>query len=252
MGNDSNQRMGRTANQHHMVAWRSIMQEIHYGLPPREFVRPSGIVTQTICRDSGHLATELCREDPRGNRTRSEIFASHLVPTQSCQVHQQFTYCVHGYIAGHACPAYSVRTRVGLVRPVPINDPSANVRDRRYEIPRAVRDGIVCQYHTLDIDWGLNAGGWGWPHPVQTPPPSLGELDLPVGGAWPGGHGTQPAQPTQPFDPLIPMPTPIPVPGHQLPPISTPPPAENNFGDGGLWPTIPMPDNSDSGYDWWY
>ena len=171
MGNDNNARMHPNTRSNHTVAWRSIMQEIHTGLPARQFPRPAGIVQVVICRDSGHLPGEHCNHDPRGNRTRTEIFDSRFVPTEVCGVHQLLTFCVHGYMAGPHCPFYSVQTRVGIVRSVPV-DPSVPLLDRQYEIPLAALEGVICEYHT---------GHHNWPWGNQNVPDHVPDTDTGIG-----------------------------------------------------------------------
>lgn len=157
LGNDNEQPMHTRAREFHTPLWRHIMEEIHQDLPARFFERPSGIVTAYVCLDSGHLATECCRKDPRGNRVRSEVFAMGHVPTQYCNVHRQYTYCTEsGMLAGHNCHLHeTVVTRVGIVRPIPIDHIETPVLDRQWEFPLGVRQGLICTYH------GFGGGIWG-------------------------------------------------------------------------------------------
>jgi penicillin-binding protein 1A len=156
LGNDNNTGMARGsqgASQFHLPIWRSIMEEIHYGYEPRTFVRPPGVTSVTICRDSGMRATELCRQDPRGSRAVSEIFAPGRAPLHDCTVHVEFTMCSrHQMAVGEHCDnlrgdgSYNIVTLVGIVRPQPIDDITEVVADRRWEVPLAVRNGEVCVY----------------------------------------------------------------------------------------------------------
>jgi len=153
MGNDGNHGMPRGLSTVHTRIWGHIMEEVHRYLPPRDFERPEAIRTATVCLDSGHLATDLCRIDPRGNRARSEIFAAGHVPTQSCQVHQQFTFCSeHGMLAGPYCPPETIVTRVGIVRTQPIDHFTESIRDRGIEFPIGVREGLICDIHTTNLN----------------------------------------------------------------------------------------------------
>jgi len=175
MGNDNNSRMHPNTRSNHTVAWRSIMQEIHENLPARQFERPAGIVSVTICRDSGLLPGEHCQHDPRGNRIRTEIFDSRFAPTQTCDVHQRITYCTeHGHLPGPYCPAWAINTRVGLVRPVPITNPTANVSDRQHELPAAALEGLICPYHR----WEPPATNWPWEGGNLLNPPHGGDDTL--------------------------------------------------------------------------
>jgi penicillin-binding protein 1A len=176
LGNDSNVGMTWVSETYHLPIWRSIMEEIHYGLEPRSFERPAGITTVSVCLDSGMRATELCRTDPRGNRARNDIFAPGLVPLHDCNVHVQFTYCsTHGMLAGTGCHLIydNVRTRVGLVRHQPIDhipDTPIPIADRVYEVPLAVRQGNTCLYCVAAPPWGGHDPWDWWWNPPQAPP----------------------------------------------------------------------------------
>jgi len=133
MGNDNNERMTRGAGGAHLIAWRSIMQEIHENLPPRQFDRPTEgrIVSGTVCRDSGLLATDLCRTDIRGSRTRTDMFDSRNLATEYCNIHVRITYCAeHWYAPGVFCNPV---TRVGVAMPGVSGG-----------FAQAVLDGITC------------------------------------------------------------------------------------------------------------
>jgi len=176
MGNDNNQSL--SANRLHLIAWRSIMQEVHHGFEPATFPRPDRIVTATVCRDSGHLMTDLCFEDPRGNRGNTDIFDARFVPTTHCQNHQQFTYCTHGYLAGPFCESWgTVVTRAGIVRTVPVLDDNVNIWDREMEFPAGVLEGLICPHHFypnpnagMEDPWGDNPPWWAdWGTPDDRP-----------------------------------------------------------------------------------
>jgi penicillin-binding protein 1A len=165
IGNDNEQPLHRRTREFHLPMWRTIMQEVHLelDLPARSFTRPAGIVTARVCLDSGHLPTEYCRTDPRGDRTISEVFAAGLVPTHHCRVHQQHTYCTEsGMLACENCPYWLVTTRVGLVRPMPIDDIEATVTDRHLEFPLGVRQGLTCAYHVAGGFFAGPSNPWLW------------------------------------------------------------------------------------------
>jgi len=58
-----------------------------------EFPRPAGIVEKYVCKESGKLATDLCRQDPRGNQIIKEIFAEGTEPTEYCDRHVKLKIC---------------------------------------------------------------------------------------------------------------------------------------------------------------
>ena len=173
--------------------WRTIMERVHYGMAPRSFERPSGIIVASVCRDSGHPATEFCRTDPRGNRTISDVFASGSVPPQPCPVHQQLRICdISGLLAGDSCHPIFIHYRVGMVLPpLPEWALGTPVRGRQYAFSNDVLEGRVCvncQYHHHewfqpsdpyspynDYNHGNAHPGygydWPWNIPQPTPPP---------------------------------------------------------------------------------
>ena len=164
MGNDNNERMTSGVAGYHLIAWRTIMQEIHENLPPRQFIRPGEgrLVTATLCRDSGLLACELCRLDSRGNRAHSAIMDAHHVPTQRCDWHVEFTYCVtHGYLVGPYCHADAISTRVGISR-----------HDVFGGFPEPVLDGIICP-HCEPPEFNFPWEDPEWQPPTDGPPMTL-------------------------------------------------------------------------------
>jgi len=138
------QNMSSLNQSSHLVLWRTIMEKIHQDLPVIDFEQPEGIVSATICTESGKLAGKICSNDPRGT-VKSEYFAEDAQPTEYCNVHRQYTYDTStGMIASKYCPRSKIRTVTGIVRPVPYN---GDVADKKYEIPRAVVNGAVCYVH---------------------------------------------------------------------------------------------------------
>jgi len=262
MGNDNNFPMNQR-NNHHLPMWRSIMQEIHQGYAPRSFIRPPDIVTRSVCRDSGHTPGPFCTMDPRGSRVTSDIFASGQAPSQTCEVHQQFTYCtVSGRLRGPNCDHENVVTRVGHVRAIPIVG-NITVLHRHLEFPSGVLEGLICdtcefvpyvpQPPTHEVDdwlnspnnpWGNN-NPWNQGNPQEnqgTQQPGASIPGLPdYGGSVPGlpsGDSDRPPDSTPSVPGLpqsSPSPTPQPTPTPTLPPAL--PPAD---------PYIPLDNNAPS------
>ena len=81
------------------------MTDIHKDLEGERFEQPSGIVTQTVCRTTGCLATTGCTD------TYEEIFASNNLP-EKCQGHGSQRICSEsGKVATEYCSQYcTVRT----------------------------------------------------------------------------------------------------------------------------------------------
>lgn len=80
--------------------WDAVMTDIHKGLSPATFVRPDGIVEQTVCRNTGCTATTGC------SNTYKEIFTSDNLPGK-CQGHGSQTICSEsGKLATEYCAQY--------------------------------------------------------------------------------------------------------------------------------------------------
>lgn len=79
--------------------WAAVMKDIHAGLPGARFTRPNGIVSATICRDTGMKATDKCKN------TYSEIFINGTIP-KSCDGHgESYEICKEtGKLANEFCP----------------------------------------------------------------------------------------------------------------------------------------------------
>lgn len=81
--------------------WKAVMSRVHANLEPRQFERPAGIVSATVCGISGKLPIPgLCDA-----HIKSEIFAEGTVPTETCDVHYSGMVCsLDGLPATDMCP----------------------------------------------------------------------------------------------------------------------------------------------------
>ncbi|MCT4596790.1 MAG: PBP1A family penicillin-binding protein [Vallitalea sp.] len=139
---------------YHKILWRKIMEEIHKGLPRKEFNKPAGIVTTSICKESGKLAVKgLCDKDPRGSTIITEYFEKGTVPTETCDVHHKHTMCyASNLFANEYCPDDNKYERVFIARPNPLikstwdtqNPP--RIEDAQYELPDIIDK--YCNVHT--------------------------------------------------------------------------------------------------------
>ena len=147
LGFDMPKEMNNPGNKH-LEIWRHIMEEVHKDLAYREFERPTGITSATVCNVSGLLAVNgLCTHDPRGSRTRTELFAAGTEPTQPCDVHQEYEICtLSNKVAGPYCQEEFVEKRIGIVRKEPFTGTAA-VEDAMYEVPKAILEGGLCDRH---------------------------------------------------------------------------------------------------------
>jgi len=98
--------------------WASVMKQAHSGLEGKSFssTRPGNVVTATICKDSGLLATDICKEDPREDRSYTEYFVKGTVPTKTCECHVKVDICKEtGLLANEFCT--DKESKVFITRP---------------------------------------------------------------------------------------------------------------------------------------
>ena len=100
------------------LLWSRTMKPIHNGLQSKYFSssRPEGVVTATVCKCSGLLATEDCENDPRGSQAYTEYFVRGTVPTEKCNCHVKVAICTDtGLLANENCP--NKEEKVFITRP---------------------------------------------------------------------------------------------------------------------------------------
>ena len=78
--------------------WFNCMKKIHQDLEVKSFEQPDGIVSVTICKDSGRKATSKC------TNTYTEIFSKDNIPSE-CEGHDTIKICKEtGKLATDYCP----------------------------------------------------------------------------------------------------------------------------------------------------
>lgn len=78
----------------HLEVWDRVMHEI-YRLKDYEtenFQRARGLISAEYCKDSGKIECEICKKDPRGNRTAIGWFTADTLPTGYCDRHIAVRY----------------------------------------------------------------------------------------------------------------------------------------------------------------
>ncbi|MCL2420224.1 MAG: transglycosylase domain-containing protein [Defluviitaleaceae bacterium] len=93
LGFDQQQRM-RGLDRAHLEIWRTIMERVHVELelPHREFQRPDGVTTGSICMVSRKLPTDLCRSL---GRVATDLFVVGTLPSAHCE--PEYHMGEHGY-----------------------------------------------------------------------------------------------------------------------------------------------------------
>ncbi|WP_051585815.1 PBP1A family penicillin-binding protein [Caldanaerobius polysaccharolyticus] len=155
------------------MMWRAVMQQIHSGMKYAGFTKPEGIVSAYVCKDSGDLPTDVCRQDPRGNRVYKEIFIQGTVPTTYCKVHVKAKIDIStNKLATDYCPPQFVQERVFINPPGRSPELNQYTQDGRYVVPSQ-----TCDKHTspssINPDSGSNSSK------ETTPPESPGPQENP-------------------------------------------------------------------------
>ncbi len=236
----------------HKDLWRKIMEEVHVqkGLAYKDFTKPSGIVSEKICKESGQLPGEFCEKDPRGSTIISEYFAEGTVPTETCTVHVAVQIdTVTGQIANEFCPTSQVETKIMIVRPSG-EIAEDNVADAQYQ-----RDSLEeCVVHNstnttnkpeINID-GLQEGVDYFIDPItgEIILASGGSGVLPTEGTENGDSTGSTKEPIFSFNPFNPNPSPTPeaTPTPKPTPQPTPTPSVNPIPTPTNPPLINIPD----------
>ncbi len=97
--------------------WDDIMTKLHKQISEREsFNNSDRIITAEYCADSGKIATEACKKDPRGSRIEEGYFVKGTEPVEKCDCHVLVKYdAVEGGVATDECQPYEVKY-VGLIK----------------------------------------------------------------------------------------------------------------------------------------
>ena len=111
------------------------------GAAVKTFELANGVITKAYCKDSGMLATDACRLDPRGGRTETGYFTNATAPTEYCTTHVLVEMCTSGGVANEACPNTK---KVGLI----------NVTDRSFPVEIFVADAQYVYRDTGEIAHG--------------------------------------------------------------------------------------------------
>ena len=99
--------------------WDDVMTLLHQKYIERneniKFTISDELKEHEYCADSGKIATDACKNDPRGNRIEKGFFAYGTEPKQYCDRHISVSYdVVSGGVAFCECPEENLKT-VGLI-----------------------------------------------------------------------------------------------------------------------------------------
>ncbi|MBY0755143.1 transglycosylase domain-containing protein [Clostridium sardiniense] len=135
---------GRTASN----LWGLIMKKANEGLSTKDIEKPSGIVEVAVCKDSGLLATDLCRNDPRGNRVYTEMFIDGTQPTSYCETHVSARVnSLTGLLATDNTPLGLITNRIFIKK----DHPNSVTADYKYVLPTSY-DSMTSMPQSEDKD----------------------------------------------------------------------------------------------------
>lgn len=139
-GNDKPVTLSGVGSNNAASIWASIMKEASKGQSIKDIPRPSGIVSVSVCKDSGKLPTDICKLDPRGSRIYTELFISGTQPTSLCDVHVSVKINKdNGKLVTEYTPLDKVIDRVFITRNY---IPKVTLADQQYVVPTEI-DGAL-------------------------------------------------------------------------------------------------------------
>lgn len=112
--------------------FNTVMNTISKGQKPASFAKPNSVTSVALCRDSGLVATEACKADPRGDRTLTDLVAKDSIPTGTCNVHKMVKICNDtGLLANQYCKKTSEKSFITRDY-----DPPIKPADWGYMVPK--------------------------------------------------------------------------------------------------------------------
>ncbi len=126
--------------------WGIIMKDIHKALPVKDIEEPSNIVRVNVCKVSGKLPTDLCKKDPRGDETYTELFIAGTEPTTFCDIHVEAKVNkLNNKLATEATPLDLIVSKVFIKRDY---IPSKPLDDQAYVLPTEKDDTTSTTKHS--------------------------------------------------------------------------------------------------------
>lgn len=114
-----------------------VMSVVHSGLSYADIEAPSGLVQAKVCKDSGKSPTDLCYQDQRGNRVKTEYFIEGTEPKSVCDVHVKVTVnSSNNKLANDNTPARLLADRVFIKKP----NANPNAADYPFVVPKGEDD----------------------------------------------------------------------------------------------------------------
>lgn len=131
--------------------WDNVMTSVHKGFASKYFYssRPDGVVSATVCKVSGMLAADVCKEDPRGDMTYSEYFVKGTVPKEYCTCHVKVKVCNETGLLANENACTDVTEKVFITRPdVDTNTSWEKAKDAEYTL--TIKEN--CTTHLVPVE----------------------------------------------------------------------------------------------------
>lgn len=85
--------------------FNTVVNGISKGKETKRFEAPDTVTKAELCKVSGLVATDACKNDPRGSQVGSDYVAKDSIPTQTCNIHKTVKICSEtGKLATEYCP----------------------------------------------------------------------------------------------------------------------------------------------------
>lgn len=121
--------------------WAEAMTKIHEGLEGSRFKVPSNIITATICKDSGKLASDTC------TNTYAEIFEKGTIP-EGCKGHTGYLICKDtNLLANEYCKNTEMTYKTYLIEKEKLGLWTTNSNNVESIIPEA-----YCEVHQKPVE----------------------------------------------------------------------------------------------------
>lgn len=132
------------------VIWSNIMKDIHKNLESKKFEQPDGIVRVAICKSSGLLPNEYCKDYIGGNPIYTEVFVKGTQPSKTCDCHVKAKVCEvkdgQYELANEYCP--DTKELVFITRPnADKNNSWKKAGDAKYMLPT-----VTCTRHEKPVE----------------------------------------------------------------------------------------------------
>ena len=114
-----------------MPLFNTVMNSICSGKPAAGFTKPDSVISAEVCKVSGLVATDACRNDIRGSQVGTDYFARGTVPTATCNIHKTVKICnATGKLANENCTNTAEKsyiTRENINIPIKTSDWNAMI-----------------------------------------------------------------------------------------------------------------------------